>query len=104
MSCQMLLVFLKYATETYRVKILPLSTLLKNESGALSVVSYGRTTINSDLYLRHDSLGQSIVKLYTCLDSHYIERPPVSVSIDYSPFAKVYSYQVTAAESANAPS
>jgi hypothetical protein len=94
----------KCVTGTYRVKILPLSTLLKNESGALSVVRYRRTTINIGLCLRHDSLSKSIVKLYTRLDSHHIERPPVPVLVNSPIDAKLYSYQVTAAESANAPS
>jgi hypothetical protein len=94
----------KHVTGTYRVKMLPLSTLLKNERGALSVVRYRRTTINIGLDLRHNSLGQSVVKLYTRLDSHYVERPPVPTLVNSSLDAKMCSYQVTAAESANAPS
>jgi hypothetical protein len=57
----------------YLVRMLPLSTLLKNESGALNIVRVQHSTIENDLYLRHDSLSQSIMKLYARLDSHHIE-------------------------------
>jgi hypothetical protein len=43
-----------------------------------------------DPHLRHDSLSQSIVELDTCLDSHYIERPPIPVSASSSPFPRLF--------------
>jgi hypothetical protein len=60
--------------------------------------------MGTDLYSRHDSLNQCIMELNTCLDSQYIERPPVLVSANSPSSQGLITYHVTAAESANAPS
>jgi len=59
--------------ETYLVKILPLSTLLKNESGALEYVRSRLITLHVNLDSRHDGLRQSVMKLNTRLNSQHVE-------------------------------
>lgn len=58
---------------TYLVKIVPLSTLLKNESGALKIVRSQLIILNVHPDVRHDGLSKNIVKLDTRLHSHYVK-------------------------------